>query len=388
MSGDIGIKFGGTTLSVVARAGGCYFVIGENDDCDEIPSVLANTSSGRPIYGSSAEQQMWIDRTRTVRPTYRAWDTLPYPPEAITLFREIRKQIEKKIGERAPAIVATCPLFFGDRERQALKNAILESGWDCLRIINESTAAITALQLHQAGFSGTENTILVVKVGGTMTSSAVVDYNAEDDFTEVQSEVHDLDLGGEQFTYRIIDHLSEEFVRAHGVDPRGTPYAMQRLFDAAEKAKRALGTADDTAIWLPSIISTPTGSHAIEADLSRAQFDDMTAPLVRRIGKLVEQSMVEAAIAPDEVDAVLILGRASQTKAVKAEIVRVAGQQPLHTGDTNTLAAHGASIFAGRLGGFVCGMRLLDEDEFSDRSTKSSEADEPEEEEDPETDHW
>ncbi len=385
MSGDVGIKFGGTTLSVVARAGGCYFVIGENDDCDGIPSVLANTATGRPVYGSSAEQQMWIDRARTVRPTYRAWDTLPYPPEAITLFREIRKQIEKKLGEKAPAIVATCPLFFGDKERQALKNAIHESGWECLRIINESTAAITALQLHQAGFSGTENIILVVKVGGTITSSAVINYNAEDDFTEVQSEVHDLNLGGEQFTYRIIDHLSEEFVRAHGIDPRHTPHAMQRLFDAAEKAKRALGAANDTAIWLPSIISTPTGSHDVQADLSRAQFDEMTAPLVRRIGKLVEQSMVEAAIAPDEVDAILILGRASTTPAVKAEIVRVAGQQPLPTGDTNTLAAHGASIFAGRIGGFVCGMRLLDEDEFSARS---SEADEPEEDEDPETDHW
>jgi molecular chaperone DnaK len=280
-----------------------------------------------------------------------------YSPEEISsmILRRLADDAAKYLGEKVTDVVITVPAYFNDAQRQATKNAGKIAGLNVLRIINEPTAAALAYGLDKK----TNETILVFDLGGGTFDVSILDVG--DGVFEVHATAGDTHLGGDDFDKRLVDWMGEEFLRNQGIDLRKDRQALQRLTEAAEKAKIELSTALETTISLPFVTADANGPKHLEMKLTRAKFDQLTADLVERCVGPVNQALADAKITAKDLDEVILVGGATRIPAVQALVRRLTGgKEPNQSVNPDEVVAIGAAIQAGVLAGEVKGVVLLD----------------------------
>jgi molecular chaperone DnaK len=280
-----------------------------------------------------------------------------YAPEEISalILRKLAEDAGRFLGERVTEAVITVPAYFNDAQRQATKDAGKIAGLEVLRIINEPTAAALAYGLDKKG----QETVLVFDLGGGTFDVSLLDVG--DGVVEVRSTSGDGHLGGDDFDRRIVDHLADEFKKDQGIDLRTDPQALQRLAEAAERAKVELSSATTTQINLPFVTADASGPKHLNVSLTRAQFDQLTKDLVERTRGPVEQALADAKLTADDIDEVILVGGSTRIPAVQ-ELVRrlTGGKEPNMTVNPDEVVALGAAIQAGVLKGEVEDVVLLD----------------------------
>ena len=280
-----------------------------------------------------------------------------YAPEEISalVLRKLTEDAAKFIGEKVTEAVITVPAYFNDAQRQATKDAGRIAGLEVLRIINEPTAAALAYGLEKKG----SETVLVFDLGGGTFDVSILDIG--DGVIEVRSTAGDTHLGGDDFDRRIVDYLADEFKASSGIDLREDPQALQRLFEAAEKAKVELSSVTQTMISLPFITADANGPKHLNETLTRAKFDQLTADLVQRTVKPVEDAMADAKLTANDLDEVILVGGSTRIPAVQAQVRRLTGgKDPNMTVNPDEVVALGAAIQAAVLKGEVQDVVLLD----------------------------
>ena len=280
-----------------------------------------------------------------------------HSPEEISalVLRKLADDAAKYLGERVTEAVITVPAYFNDAQRQATKDAGKIAGLEVLRIINEPTAAALAYGLDKKG----QETVLVFDLGGGTFDVSILDVG--DGVVEVRSTSGDGHLGGDDFDKRVVDHLAEEFKREQGIDLRQDPQALQRLYEAGERAKVELSSTTQTQISLPFVTADQSGPKHLSATLTRARFEELTRDLVERTRGPVEQALSDAKLGPDDIDEVILVGGSTRIPAVQ-ELVRrlTGGKDPNMTVNPDEVVALGAAIQAGVLKGEVEDVVLLD----------------------------
>ena len=280
-----------------------------------------------------------------------------YPPEEISaqVLRKLADDAAKYLGEKVTDAVITVPAYFNDAQRQATKDAGKIAGLNVLRIINEPTAASLAYGLDKKK----NETILVFDLGGGTFDVSILDVG--DGVFEVRSTSGDTHLGGDDFDKRMVDWMAEEFMRDQGIDLRKDRQALQRLTEAAEKAKIELSSAIETTISLPFITADATGPKHLEMKLTRAKFDQLTADLVERCTGPVKQALSDAKLNENDIDEVILVGGSTRMPAVQALVRRLTGgKEPNQSVNPDEVVAIGAAIQAGVLAGEVKDVVLLD----------------------------
>jgi molecular chaperone DnaK len=384
----VGIDLG-TTNSVVAATmeGGQAEVIPNAEGARVTPSVVAFTEDGQRLVGQVAKRQAILNPEATVysakRFIGRRWgevdeeakivsykvvkgpnDTVrfeirgkQYAPEEISalVLRKLAEDAAKFLGERVTEAVITVPAYFNDSQRQATKDAGKIAGLEVLRIINEPTAAALAYGMDKKG----QETVLVFDLGGGTFDVSLLDVG--DGVVEVRSTSGDGHLGGDDFDKRIVDWLADEFKRDQGIDLRNDPQALQRLYEAAERAKVELSTTTSTQINLPFITADASGPKHLNLSLTRAKFEQLTKDLIERTRGPVEQALSDAKLTADDIDEVILVGGATRIPAVQ-ELVRrlTGGKDPNMTVNPDEVVAVGAALQAGVLKGEVEDVVLLD----------------------------
>ena len=280
-----------------------------------------------------------------------------HSPEEISalVLRKLADDAAKYLGERVTEAVITVPAYFNDAQRQATKDAGKIAGLEVLRIINEPTAAALAYGLDKKG----QENMLVFDLGGGTFDVSILDVG--DGVVEVRSTSGDGHLGGDDFDKRVVDHLAEEFKREQGIDLRQDPQALQRLYEAGERAKVELSSTTQTQISLPFVTADQSGPKHLSATLTRARFEELTRDLVERTRGPVEQALSDAKLGPDDIDEVILVGGSTRIPAVQ-ELVRrlTGGKDPNMTVNPDEVVALGAAIQAGVLKGEVEDVVLLD----------------------------
>jgi molecular chaperone DnaK len=388
MAKAVGIDLG-TTNSVVAAVmeGGQAEVIPNAEGSRTTPSVVAFTEDGQRLVGQVAKRQAIVNPEATIYSAKRfigrkwgevdeeakivSYKVVPglddavrfeirgkqYAPEEISalILRKLAEDASKTLGERVTEAVITVPAYFNDSQRQATKDAGKIAGLEVLRIINEPTAAALAYGLDKKG----QETVLVFDLGGGTFDVSLLDVG--DGVVEVRSTSGDGHLGGDDFDKRIVDWLAEEFKRDQGIDLRNDPQALQRLYEAAERAKVELSTTTQTQINLPFITADASGPKHLNTTLTRATFDQLTRELVERCRGPVEQALSDAKLTADDIDEVILVGGSTRTPAVQ-DLVRklTGGKDPNMTVNPDEVVAIGAAIQAGVLKGEVEDVVLLD----------------------------
>src|SRR4051812_3366927 len=388
MAKAVGIDLG-TTNSVVAatREGGQAEVIPNADGARTTPSVVAFTEDGERLVGQVAKRQAILNPAATLysvkRFIGRKWNEVTeeaklvsykvvkdssdavrfevrgkqYSPEEISalVLRKLADDAGKALGERVTEAVITVPAYFNDAQRQATKDAGTIAGLEVLRIINEPTAAALAYGLDKKD----QETVLVFDLGGGTFDVSLLDVG--DGVVEVRSTSGDGHLGGDDFDKRIVDWLADEFKRDHGIDLRSDPQALQRLFEAAERAKVDLSTTTQTQISLPFITADASGPQHLNTSLTRAQFEQLTTDLLERCRGPVEQALSDAKLTANDIDEVILVGGSTRIPAVQ-ELVRrlTGGKDPNMTVNPDEVVAIGAALQAGVLKGEVEDVVLLD----------------------------
>jgi molecular chaperone DnaK len=388
MSRTVGIDLG-TTNSVVAAVmeGGRAEVIPNAEGGRTTPSVVAFTDDGRRLVGQVARRQAILNPEATVysakRFIGRKWGEVDeeskivsykvtkgssdavrfevrgkqYAPEEISaqVLRKLADDAAKFLGEKVTEAVITVPAYFNDAQRQATKDAGRIAGLDVLRIINEPTAAALAYGLDKKG----SETVLVFDLGGGTFDVSLLDVG--DGVVEVRSTSGDGHLGGDDFDKRVVDWMADEFKRDHGIDLRDDAQALQRLYEAAEKAKVELSSTTTTQINLPFITADASGPKHLSLSLTRSRFDQLTADLVERCRKPVEQALADAKLTSDDIDEVILVGGSTRTPAVQALVRRLTGgKEPNMSVNPDEVVAIGAALQAGVLKGEVEDVVLLD----------------------------
>ncbi|MCW3028170.1 MAG: chaperone protein DnaK [Solirubrobacterales bacterium] len=384
----VGIDLG-TTNSVVAATmeGGKVEVIPNAEGQRTTPSVVAFTDDGQRLVGQVAKRQAILNPEATIysakRFIGRKWGEVDeeakivsykvakgsndavrfeirgkqYAPEEISalILRKLAEDAGKFLGERVTEAVITVPAYFNDAQRQATKDAGKIAGLEVLRIINEPTAAALAYGMDKKG----QETVLVFDLGGGTFDVSLLDVG--DGVVEVRATSGDGHLGGDDFDKRIVDWLAEEFKRDQGIDLRQDPQALQRLYEAAERAKVELSTAPQTQINLPFITADASGPKHLNVSLARATFEQLTKDLVERTKGPVEQVLADAKLTADDIDEVILVGGATRMPAVQ-ELVRrlTGGKDPNMTVNPDEVVAIGAALQAGVLKGEVEDVVLLD----------------------------
>jgi molecular chaperone DnaK len=384
----VGIDLG-TTNSVVAATmeGGKVEVIPNAEGQRITPSVVAFTEDGQRLVGQVARRQAILNSQATIysakRFIGRKWGEVDeeakivsykvvkgpndavrfeirgkqYAPEEISalILRKLAEDAGKFLGERVTEAVITVPAYFNDAQRQATKDAGKVAGLEVLRIINEPTAAALAYGMDKKG----QETVLVFDLGGGTFDVSLLDVG--DGVVEVRATSGDGHLGGDDFDKRIVDWLAEEFKRDQGIDLREDPQALQRLYEAAERAKVELSTATQTQINLPFITADASGPKHLNVSLTRAQFEQLTKDLVERTRGPVEQVLADAKLTAEDIDEVILVGGATRMPAVQ-ELVRrlTGGKDPNMTVNPDEVVAIGAALQAGVLKGEVEDVVLLD----------------------------
>ena len=363
MSKVIGIDLGTTNSCVAVMEGGEAVVIPNAEGSRTTPSVVAFTKEGERLVGEIAKRQA-ITNPNTVQSIKRQMGTnheinidgKKYSPEEISaiILQKLKKDAESYLGQTVTQAVITVPAYFSDAQRQATKDAGRIAGLDVLRIINEPTAAALAYGMDK----GNDHTILVFDLGGGTFDVSILELG--DGIFEVKSTSGDNKLGGDDFDQIIVDYLVAEFKKTNGIDLSQDKMALQRLRDAAEKAKMELSGVLTANISLPFITADATGPKHLDMNLTRAKFDEMTAGLVEKTMGPLRRAVKDAGITPQQIDKVILVGGSTRIPAVQDAIKKFTGQEPHKGVNPDVVVALGAAIQGGILAGDVKDIVLLD----------------------------
>ena len=365
MSKVIGIDLGTTNSCVATIENGEAVVIANAEGARTTPSVVAFAKDGgERLIGVTAKRQAVTNAQRTLLSVKRHmgtdWNTniddKEYTPQEISAFilQKLKSDAEAYLGAEVKQAVITCPAYFTDAQRTATKDAGRIAGLEVLRIINEPTAAALAYGVDKED----DQTILVYDLGGGTFDVSVIE--AGDGVTEVLSTSGDTHLGGDDFDRCIVDHLANTFKSNEGIDLRQDKQALQRLTEAAEKAKIELSNATQSEINLPFITATPEGPKHLDLNLTRAKFEELAASLIDRCKTPVEQAIKDAKISTSEIDEVVMVGGSSRIPAVLDLVKTIIGKEPNQTVNPDEVVAVGAAIQGGVLAGEVKDILLLD----------------------------
>ena len=360
----IGIDLGTTNSCVAVMEGGESVVIPNAEGARTTPSVVAFSKDGERMVGQVAKRQAVTNADRTIISIKRHMGTdyrvnidgKPYSPQEISamVLQKLKADAEAYLGQPVTQAVITVPAYFSDSQRQATKDAGKIAGLEVLRIINEPTAAALAYGVDKES----EQKIMVYDLGGGTFDVSILD-NGEG-VLEVLSTAGDTHLGGDDFDQRIIDWMVSEFKKSNGIDLSGDRMAMQRLKEAAEKAKIELSGMSQTSINQPYITADATGPKHLELTLTRAKFNELTADLVERTMGPVRQAMSDAGLSASDLSKVLLVGGSSRIPAVQEAVKGITGKDGFKGINPDECVAIGASIQGGVLGGEVKDVLLLD----------------------------
>ena len=364
MSKIIGIDLGTTNSCVAVIEGGEAVVIPNAEGARTTPSVVAFGKTGEIMVGQVAKRQAITNPDRTVSSIkgqmgsdYKVTiDDKKYTPQEISamILQKLKTDAEAYLGEKVTEAVITVPAYFTDSQRQATKDAGKIAGLDVKRIINEPTAAALAYGIDKE----TDQKIMVYDLGGGTFDVSIIEMG--DGVQEVLATAGNNRLGGDDFDQRIIDWMADSFKAEQGVDLRGDKMAMQRLKEAAEKAKIELSGVTTSNISLPFITADATGPKHLEMTLTRAKFNELTADLVEATMGPVRQAMSDSGLKPSEINKVLMVGGSSRIPAVQEAIKKFMGSEPFKGINPDECVAMGAALQGGVLGGEVTGLLLLD----------------------------
>ena len=387
MAKAVGIDLGTTNSVVAVMEGGKPAVIANAEGLRTTPSVVAYSKTGERLVGQLARRQAVVNPQNTIYSikrfvgrrfdevqserdivSYKVKETADggckvviqdkdYTPEEISavILRKLKDDAEKYLGEKVTGAVITVPAYFNDSQRQSTKNAGVIAGLEVLRIINEPTAAALAYGIDKK----TNETILVFDLGGGTFDVSILEVG--DGVFEVHSTSGDTHLGGDDFDHVIVDWLAEEFKRLEGIDLRKDAQALQRLTEAAEKAKIELSQVNETSISLPFITANESGPKHLDMRITRAKFNELTRHLVERCRQPVESALKDAGLTYAEINEVVLVGGSTRIPAVQ-ELVKslTGGKEPNQSVNPDEVVAIGAAIQAGVLGGEVKDVVLLD----------------------------
>jgi molecular chaperone DnaK len=387
MAVAVGIDLGTTNSVIAATVAGQPTVIPNAEGSRTTPSVVGFTPQGERLVGQLARRQAILNPKGTIYSAKRfigrrydevsselnavSFDVVPgpdgavrfqiqgrqYAPEEISalVLRKLVEDASKFLGEKVTEAVITVPAYFNDAQRQATKDAGRIAGLEVLRIINEPTAAALAYGLDKKS----NETVLVYDLGGGTFDVSILDIG--DGVVEVRATAGDTHLGGDDFDRRIVDHLADQFQRDNGIDLRADPQALQRLFEAAEKAKVELSSVTQTTVSLPFITADASGPKHLNTTLMRSTFDQITADLVERTTGPVRQALADAKLTDADIDEVILVGGATRIPAVQNLVRRLTGgKDPNMTVNPDEVVALGAAVQAAVLKGDVKDVLLLD----------------------------
>jgi molecular chaperone DnaK len=352
----VGIDLG-TTNSVIAwmKPDGSIEVIPNAEGSRLTPSIVAFTKTGEILVGEPAKRQMILNSERTIKSIKRKMgsdykvriDDKEYTPQQISAYilMKMKKDAEQYLGGRIKKAVITCPAYFNDAQRQATKEAGQIAGFEVLRIINEPTAAALAYGLDKKK----EQKVLVYDLGGGTFDVSILEIS--EGVIQVIATSGNNHLGGDDFDQRIIDWLAEEFKKQHGIDLREDKQALQRLRDAAEKAKIELSTKLETDISLPYIAATSSGPLHLETRLTRSLYESLVRDLVEMTRGPIERALSDAKLSPRDIDEVILVGGMTRTPMVQRLIYEIFGKEPNKSVNPDEAVAIGAAIQAAILAG-------------------------------------
>ena len=355
MSKIIGIDLGTTNSCVAVMEGGKPTVIANTEGARTTPSVVAFTKTGERLVGEPAKRQAVTNAEKTISSIKRDMGTdrgrtidgKKYSPQQISamILQKLKADAESYLGEKVTEAVITVPAYFNDAQRQATKDAGKIAGLDVKRIINEPTAAALAYGLDNEN----EQKIMVYDLGGGTFDVSLIEIG--DGVIEVLSTNGDTHLGGDDFDNRITQWLVDEFKKAEGVDLSGDKMAMQRLKEAAEKAKKELSTATTTNINLPFITATAEGPKHLDMNLTRAKFDELTHDLIERTAVPVQNALKDGGVTTAELGKVLLVGGSTRMLAAQEKVKQMTGKEPNKSLNPDECVAIGAAIQGGKLAG-------------------------------------
>src|SRR3954464_11865397 len=387
MARAVGIDLGTTNSVIAAWEGGEASVIPNAEGSRTTPSVVALTETGERLVGQLAKRQAILNPQGTIYSVKRfigrryeeveeeakqvTYDVVPdehgnarikvrgklYAPEEISalILRKLADDAGRHLGEKVTEAVITVPAYFNDAQRTATRDAGRIAGLEVLRIINEPTAAALAYGLDKRQ----HETVLVFDLGGGTFDVSILDVG--DGVVEVRATAGDTHLGGDDFDRRIVDYVADEFQKTNGIDLRRDPQALQRLFEAGEKAKVELSSVTQTTINLPFVTADASGPQHLNVTLTRATFDRITEDLVNRTLDPVNQAMADAKVTPADIDEVILVGGSTRIPAVQALVRRLTGgKDPNMTVNPDEVVAIGAAIQAVIIKGDVKDVLLLD----------------------------
>ena len=351
----IGIDLGTTNSCVAVMEGGKPVVIPNSEGVRTTPSIVAFTKNGERLVGEPAKRQAVTNADRTISSIKRhmgtdykvAIDGKNYTPQEISamILQKLKADAEAYLGEKVTEAVITVPAYFNDAQRQATKDAGKIAGLDVKRIINEPTAAALAYGLDNEK----EQKIMVYDLGGGTFDVSIIEIG--DGVIEVLSTNGDTRLGGDDFDNRITQWMVDEFKKTEGVDLSGDKMAMQRLKEAAEKAKKELSSSTTTNINLPFITATAEGPKHLDMNLTREKFDELTLDLIERTAVPVQNALRDAGITASELGKVLLVGGSTRMLAAQEKVKQLTGKEPSKTLNPDECVAIGASIQGGKLAG-------------------------------------
>ena len=351
----IGIDLGTTNSCVAVMEGGKPTVIANTEGARTTPSVVAFTKTGERLVGEPAKRQAVTNAEKTISSIKRDMgtdrgrtiDDKKYSPQQISamILQKLKADAESYLGEKVSEAVITVPAYFNDAQRQATKDAGKIAGLDVKRIINEPTAAALAYGLDNEK----EQKIMVYDLGGGTFDVSIIEIG--DGVIEVLSTNGDTHLGGDDFDQKIIDWMLAEFKAAEGVDLSNDKMALQRLKEAAEKAKKELSSATTTNINLPFITATSEGPKHFDMNLTRAKFDELTNDLVEKTAIPVQNAMKDAGLTNADLGQVLLVGGSTRIPAVQEKVKQLTGKEPSKSLNPDECVAIGASIQGGKLAG-------------------------------------
>ena len=355
MSKIIGIDLGTTNSCVAVMEGGKPVVIANTEGARTTPSVVAFTKTGERLVGEPAKRQAVTNAEKTISSIKREMGTdyrkeidgKKYSPQEISamILQKLKADAENYLGEKVTEAVITVPAYFNDAQRQATKDAGKIAGLDVKRIINEPTAAALAYGLDNEK----EQKIMVYDLGGGTFDVSIIEIG--DGVIEVLSTSGDNRLGGDDFDQKITDYMISEFKKQEGVDLSTDKMALQRLKEAAEKAKKELSSATTTNINLPFITATAEGPKHFEMNLTRAKFDELTRDLVDRTTIPVQNALKDAGLTASDLGQVLLVGGSTRIPAVQDKVKALTGKEPSKSLNQDECVAIGASIQGGKLAG-------------------------------------
>ena len=365
MSKVIGIDLGTTNSCVAVMEGGDPVVIANSEGARTTPSVVSFQKDGERLVGQVAKRQAITNPDKTIISIKRHMGTdhktnidgKDYTPQEISamILQKLKADAESYLGEKVTQAVITVPAYFNDAERQATKDAGKIAGLEVLRIINEPTAASLAYGLDKQDDS---HTILVYDLGGGTFDVSILELG--DGLFQVKSTNGDTKLGGDDFDEKIMNYLADNFKKEYGIDLRNDQMALQRLKEAAEKAKIELSSSQSTNINLPFITADATGPKHINEDLTRAKFNELTRDLVERSLTPMKKALQDAGLSIGEVDKVILVGGSTRIPAVQEAVKNFTGKDPSKGVNPDECVAVGAAIQAGVLTGEVKDVVLLD----------------------------